>query len=1810
MANFNASYDEIRTALSYINSQSRDVWVKVGTALKTEFGEAGFSLFDEWSKTANNYKSDDAKSAYKSFRRGMSNIGYVINQAKQNGWVREKPQAISQAEILERQRKNQELARQAEIERQQKATEAAIYAQKVWNNAKPANPNHAYLQSKGIDNPSVLASIRQDKDALILPLKNHGKIVGIQKIFESGDKRFNRDIEKKGSAFIIGDRADMKHGFLMAEGFATAATLHQATGKPVVVAFDAGNLKDVANNLKGFVEKHHTTVLICADKDDNKTGEVKALNAKDVLGNNAKVIMPDFSDVEIQNFQTEHNGKNPTDFNDLQAISGIERVKNALADTFKAELQNKLLINFYGSPATGKTWTAQNLTAQLQALGVNCEYVSEYATELIKAGRQDELKDQVKVTGEQLRREQEAFTRTNLVITDSPTALGIIYAPEHQKAALHDIAAESDKIPHINILLRHDYESLATFSTNGRIHGKEQSLAIQDKLIEMLKGKYPIHHQRAIPLEELINNIRTSQEWQRFAEHNNINLPRFDIDMDGTALGRQPETFSGSLNVAENDTLHAEKTAESITMNDEMPKPERSAWGDFPPVIRNGDIGELKNEPEYNQAKAGDIVAAGELVNRLIKRETLEQIQTMIGDRKPIIVAVVAEEAMGNNAIPRATAQAIGRELGLSVDTSIRQINKVARTGKTIDHRLAFQPVFGGEVQQGKDYLIVDDTLAAGGTIASLKGYIENRGGKVVGAMAMTARESSLVLPVTQKMLDNIERRHGNLMNEFWQKEFGYGIDKLTNGEAGHLRKAPNVEQIRTRIVNAKTQGGFSVFEQTLPKADIQSPSGEKALNPDDEKPRPPQGGFVLPENSFRQPEQINPKENLMATNDKKLLMDMLDSSNTELRKNAALNEMADDEVLRKAYQDKDESVRLAAVRNPNASSEFLQDAFNDAFLNEKEAILNHPNANEELFKEALVYSSDDSVINTAREHLQNKYGWDDERFVALEQERFNNLSRYEQQRLQEEQSGLKKSELTAVPPLEKQEWQPDTFTPDEWQPEQPNGLWYGDSDELITAEEINKPQSLFATPQEKANAVFEELKTHYQGYGEYNSKDSVMYLPNGKNAEMLHFDPTQERIVLSAINPETKGREEIADTHFTDLDPQHIALAVDKDYKEYQQIIAQNQGKFPDEEQKKNIDKAGDSVEEAIRTAKSKTTTLLPPEAPPSDLSERYNVVERKFLDTKTNLRLTHRVDYVDSENGKTVLFTDKGSKLTTAKNDPQTAADMVEVAKAKGWTTLKLSGNKEFKRQAWLAAESQGIKTKGYSPSPEDKAMLEKLREQRSLNTMEQGKQKQEKSPEKAQSQPEKVSENQPTAPKGGILLEHGKAPYQNDPKNIDSYYAKVQFADGKEKTFWGVGLQDAIENSGAKVGDRISLNSTGKETVRMRVDKDENGKEFVSHNPAVPEKNFERNQWQLTIHEKAQEVPKEQGQPETAKQDDLPQERLIKHDLMGQPERNPASLAQKADEAIFGKRLDEDASVARKGVYTALKVKDAVTIGAGVAAGGAVGGAAAVGLVAAQNYAIDKGVQTVEKTVDKDGKTFDIESQKQQIKADVKQMFNNPDEPISVNTAARDEVEHLKINANTESSQALNMVSDMPTDNHLLSGEETGERLFTDIHHNGIAGSETPSEVRHAVDSVQTTANAMRTPSVATPQKGSLKQGKSKNLPYAVQKQQLLAAKETYKTLAKTLNGQDKVRLKMYQDAVAQTIAREKADKKMLAWQHYYQYVSARIQGGKLNLPKPIPPEQAKQMMKQLTQSQTQQPKPQMPQPTLSQPRRHKM
>ncbi|MDR0578031.1 MAG: hypothetical protein LBI87_10995 [Candidatus Accumulibacter sp.] len=83
-------------------------------------------------------------------------------------------------------------------------------------------------------------------------------------------------------------------------------------------------------------------------------------------------------------------------------------------------------------------------------------------------------------------------------------------------------------------------------------------------------------------------------------------------------------------------------------------------------------------------------------------------------------------------------------------------------------------------------------------------------------------------------------------------------------------------------------------------------------------------------------------------------------------------------------------------------------------------------------------------------------------------------------------------------------------------------------------------------------------------------------------------------------------------------------------------------------------------------------------------------------------------------------LMFEDKGQKLATSTTDKQAIADMVTYAKAKQWDSLKLSGPREFRREAWLQAESQGIKTQGYTPKAADLAALQSLTQERQANAI----------------------------------------------------------------------------------------------------------------------------------------------------------------------------------------------------------------------------------------------------------------------------------------------------------------------------------------------------------------------------------------------------------------------------------------------------------------------------------------------------------
>ena len=59
---------QIREALNFIPADDRDLWLRIGMAIKSELGETGFELWDAWSQQAACYNSRDARDVWKSIR--------------------------------------------------------------------------------------------------------------------------------------------------------------------------------------------------------------------------------------------------------------------------------------------------------------------------------------------------------------------------------------------------------------------------------------------------------------------------------------------------------------------------------------------------------------------------------------------------------------------------------------------------------------------------------------------------------------------------------------------------------------------------------------------------------------------------------------------------------------------------------------------------------------------------------------------------------------------------------------------------------------------------------------------------------------------------------------------------------------------------------------------------------------------------------------------------------------------------------------------------------------------------------------------------------------------------------------------------------------------------------------------------------------------------------------------------------------------------------------------------------------------------------------------------------------------------------------------------------------------------------------------------------------------------------------------------------------------------------------------------------------------------------------------------------------
>ena len=202
-------------------------------------------------------------------------------------WRADPQRPLSMTEELEIARRYDETRRERESAQRAAFDRTAETAAEIWESAPEADSTHPYLARKGVG----VHRLRVTGDGrLIVPVYNleTGEIRTLQYIDASGGKRFHPGGEARGGGFILGDlRQDAP--CYVAEGYATAASIYEATGSPVAIAFNAGNLGHIVEALRRIVGDHREIVVV-ADNDISGVGQRAASSA--AAQNGARVVIP------------------------------------------------------------------------------------------------------------------------------------------------------------------------------------------------------------------------------------------------------------------------------------------------------------------------------------------------------------------------------------------------------------------------------------------------------------------------------------------------------------------------------------------------------------------------------------------------------------------------------------------------------------------------------------------------------------------------------------------------------------------------------------------------------------------------------------------------------------------------------------------------------------------------------------------------------------------------------------------------------------------------------------------------------------------------------------------------------------------------------------------------------------------------------------------------------------------------------------------------------------------------------------------------------------------------------------------------------------------------------------------------------------------------------------------------------------------------------------------------------------------------------------------------------------------------------
>ena len=309
-------------------------------ALRAEFGEDAWHLFDEWSQGADNYNFRGNRARWRSFKPGGGiTIGSLYSLARDAGWRDDgRHRSPSPESLAARQQARAKATGQPERERTDEAATAAQHAIDIWKKSSPATRENPYCRRKCIEPSETLREIGADQvkgmlgyapgrgsdrledRCLVVPIKRGDRLSSLQLIDGNGRKHFLKD-GVIGGGYWASRRLPNGDGegllILIGEGVATVLSARAAFPEAIgIAAMMNSNIPAVADEIRGRYSSADLVVLADLDK---KTGEPDKYAVTAAQRAAARLAIPVFEE--------EGPASDRNDFNDMARLCGEDALR-------------------------------------------------------------------------------------------------------------------------------------------------------------------------------------------------------------------------------------------------------------------------------------------------------------------------------------------------------------------------------------------------------------------------------------------------------------------------------------------------------------------------------------------------------------------------------------------------------------------------------------------------------------------------------------------------------------------------------------------------------------------------------------------------------------------------------------------------------------------------------------------------------------------------------------------------------------------------------------------------------------------------------------------------------------------------------------------------------------------------------------------------------------------------------------------------------------------------------------------------------------------------------------------------------------------------------------------------------------------------------------------------------------------------------------------------------------------------------------------------------------------------------------------